>query len=128
MPTVTYIGRSWSTPNYDPTHPDFIRNEPREVTQAWLDRYAHRFGDDYRVEGSNSVDAGNDGVPDSGWSRADIAKWLANYDIKPKGYATKSTLLSLVETVMSPSGVEETEALVADSEEEIQEEETTGDE
>ena len=126
MPTVTYTGRSWSTGNIDPTHPDFIRHQPREVTTAWLDRYASRLGDDYHIEGYEpSVDAGNDGVPDSGWSRADISKWVAKYDIKPKGYATKSTLLSLVETVMSHDGVEETEALVADSQEE---EETTGDE
>ena len=132
MPTVTYRGRSWSTRNCDPTHRDFIRGEAREVTTAWLDTYVHRLGDDFLIEDyeAPTVDAGKDGVPDSGWSRADIAKWLANYDIKPKGYATKSTLLSLVETVMSPDGVEETEALVAESEEdEVQEEEeTTGDE
>jgi len=126
VPTVTYRGRSWSTRNCDPTHRDFIRGEAREVTTAWLDTYVHRLGDDYHIEDyEQTVDAGNDGVPDSGWSRGDIAKWLANYDIKPKGYATKSTLLELVATVMSPDGVEETEALVADSSEE---EETTGDE
>ena len=126
MPTVTYIGRSWSTGNIDPAHPDFIRHQPREVTTAWLDQYAFRLGDDYLIEGYEAtVDGGNDGIPDEGWSRGDIAKWRASYDIKPKGYATKSTLLSLVETVMSPDGVEETEALVADSQEE---EETTGDE
>ena len=123
MPTVTYIGRSWSTRNVDSTHPDFIRNEAREVTSAWLDRYFIRFGPDYLIEGyepavGESVDIGNDGVPDEGWSRKDISAWLANYDIKPKGYATKSTLLELVATVMSPDGVEETEALVAESAEE----------
>ena len=126
MPTVTYTGRSWSTRNIDPTHPDFIRGQSREVTTAWLDRYASRLGDDYKIEGyEKTVDAGNDGVPDSGWSRSDIAAWLAKYDIKPKGYATKTTLLSLVETVMSPEGVEETEALVEES---LEEETQTGDE
>ena len=123
MPTVTYIGRSWSTRNVDPTHPDFIRNEPREVTSAWMDRYFVRFGPDYLIEGyeppvGESVDIGNDGIPDEGWSRKDISAWLAKYDIKPKGYATKSTLLELVATVMSPDGVEETEALVEESIEE----------
>lgn len=130
MPTVTYIGRSWSTGNIDPTHPDFIRHQPREVTTAWLDKYAFRLGSDYTIEGykaSKIADSKSDlsGVPDSTWSRSDIAKWLSNYDIKPKGYATKTTLLSLVETVMSPDGVEETEALVEES---LAEEETTGDE
>ena len=123
MPTVTYIGRSLSTRNVDSTHPDFIRNEPREVTSAWLARYFVRFGPDYLIEGyeppvGESVDIGNDGIPDEGWSRKDISAWLAKYDIKPKGYATKSTLLELVATVMSPDGVEETEALVEESIEE----------
>jgi hypothetical protein len=127
VPTITYIGRSYETPNVDATHPAFIRGVTREVTQAWMDRYFPRFGDDYIIEGyeAPTVDAGNDGVPDSGWSRADIAKWLSNYDIKPKGYATKTTLLSLVETVMSPDGVEETEALIEES---LEEETQTGDE
>jgi hypothetical protein len=94
-----------------------------------LDKYAFRLGADYTIEGykaSKIADSDSDlsGVPDSTWSRGDIAKWLSNYDIKPKGYATKTTLLSLVETVMSPDGVEETEALV----EESLAEETTGDE
>ena len=123
MPTVTYIAKSWTTRNVDSTHPDFIRNEPREVTSAWLDRYFVRFGPDYLIEGyeppvGESVDIGNDGIPDEGWSRKDISAWLAKYDIKPKGYATKSTLLELVATVMSPDGVEETEALVEESIEE----------
>ena len=123
MPTVTYIGRSWSARNVDSTHPDFIRNEPREVTSAWMDRYYVRFGPDYLIEGydatvEESTDKGNDGIPDDGWSRKDISAWLANYDIKPKGYATKSTLLELVATVMSPDGVAETEELVAESKEE----------
>ena len=88
-----------------------------------MDRYFVRFGPDYLIEGyeppvGESVDIGNDGIPDEGWSRKDISAWLAKYDIKPKGYATKSTLLELVATVMSPDGVEETEALVEESIEE----------
>ena len=72
MPTVTYIGKSWSTRNVDSTHPDFIRNEPREVTSAWMDRYFVRFGPDYLIEGyepavGESVDIGNDGIPDEGY-------------------------------------------------------------
>ena len=51
MPSIMYIGRSWSTKNIDATHPDFIRGESRDVTQAWMDRYHGRFGDDYLIEG-----------------------------------------------------------------------------
>lgn len=124
MPTITYIGTRYQRPNPDKTHRDFIRGESREVTTAWLDRYGLRFGDDFRIEGWSrddeevTVDEGLDGVPDKSWSRADIQTWLAGYDIKPKGYATKTTLLELVATVMSPDGVAETEALVEDSAEE----------
>ena len=124
MPTVTYMGRSWSTRNIDAKYPDFTRGVPLEVTTAWLDKWGHRLSDDFIIEGYESVDAGNDDIPDAGWKRGDIVAWLAKYDIKPKGYATKTTLLELVETVMSPNGVEETEALI----EESAEEKTTGDE
>ena len=77
-----------------------------------------------KVPEAETVDAGNDGVPDEGWNRKDIATWLAGYDIKPKGYATKSTLLELVATVMSPDGVAETEEMVAESAESEEEEST----
>ena len=89
-----------------------------------LDKWGHRLSDDFIIKGYESVDEGNDDIPDAGWKRGDIVEWLAKYDIKPKGYATKTTLLELVETVMSPDGVQETEALI----EESAEEETTGDE
>ena len=122
MPTITYIGTRYQRPCPDKTHRDFIRGESREVTTAWLDRYGTRFGDDFRIEGwsheESTVDEGLDGIPDKSWSRADIQAWLAGYDIKPKGYATKTTLLELVATVMSPDGVAETEALVEESAEE----------
>lgn len=124
MPTVTYMGRSWSTRNIDGNYPDFKKGVPLEVTTAWLDKWGHRLSDDFIIEGYESVDEGNDDIPDAGWKRGDIVEWLAKYDIKPKGYATKTTLLELVETVMSPDGVQETEALI----EESAEEETTGDE
>ena len=117
MPTVTYIGRSFSKRNIDPSYPEFIRGRPQEVTTAWCDKYAGRLGDKYRVEGYVPVDAGNNSTPDETWKRGDIVAWLAKYDIKPKGYATKTTLLELVATVMSPNGVQETEALVEESKE-----------
>lgn len=120
MPTVTYCGRSWSTRNIDPTHRDFIRHETREVTSAWLDRFGSRLGDDFVIEGWSAEEAvtedrGGDGIPDEGWTRKDIQKWLEGYDVAPKGYATKSTLLEIVATVMSPDGVAETEEMAAEA-------------
>ena len=119
MPKITYIGKSYETPNQDSTHPSFKRGQMREVTVAWMDKYHNRFGDDYIItEYENTPPTEGitlDGTPTAEWSRSDIAGWLATYDIKPKGYATKTSLLGLVATVMSPDGVEETEALVEES-------------
>jgi len=126
VPTVTYIGRSHVRRATDANMADWEQNRPVEVTSAWLDRFHPRLdSDNFRVEGwtkedaeERTVDKGGDGVPDEGWSRKDISKWLAAYDIKPRGYATKTQLLELVDTVMSPDGVAETEELVAESQEE----------
>lgn len=117
MPKIIYIGKSYETANCDSTHPAFKRGQEREVTVAWMDKYFPRFGDDYIItEYEATTKKTNTGeVPNSEWSRSDIAEWLATYDIKPKGYATKTTLLGLVATVMSTDGVEETEALVEES-------------
>lgn len=118
MPTVVYNGRSYSVRSVDPSHPDFIRGEKREVTTAWLDQWGHRLGGHFIISGyEKTVDKENDGIPDEGWSRKDILAWLAKYEIKPNGYATKSKLLELVATVMSPDGVAETDELIADSKE-----------
>ena len=118
MPTVTYRGKSYSVRCIDPSHPEFIRGESREVTTAGLDQWGHRLGDNFTIEGyEKTFDKENDGIPDEGWSRKDILAWLAKYDIKPNGYATKSKLLELVATVMSPDGVAETDELIADSKE-----------
>jgi len=123
VPTIKYTGNRYSRSNPDKTHRDFVRGEIREVTTAWLDQWGYRFGEDFHIEGWTqgeevTVDEGLDGIPDKSWARADIQAWLAGYDIKPKGYATKTTLLELVATVMSPDGVAETEALVEESAEE----------
>lgn len=54
-----------------------------------------------------TVDAGADGVPDSGWRRADIISWLAKYDANPGRYATKTQLLGIVDALMNPDRIEE---------------------
>lgn len=131
MPIVTYIGRSHVRSADDPKMRDWTQNQPVEVTTAWLDKYGGILGEeDFRIEGwtpkgaeERTVDKGNDGVPDSGWNKKDIVKWLAAYDIKPSGYTTKTQLLEIVATVMSPDGVEETEELVKESAETEQESE-----
>ena len=61
------------------------------------------------IEGDKgeTVDEDNDGVPDSGWRRADIMSWLAKYDANPGRYATKTQLLGIVGALMNPDRIEE---------------------
>jgi len=115
----------------DPTMRDWEQNRPVEVTAAWCDKYAGALGEtDFRIEGwsaaeaeKRSVDQGNDGIPDKGWNKKDIATWLESYNLKPSGYATKTQLLEIVATVMSPDGVEETAEITEDIAAETQESE-----
>lgn len=129
MPTVTYIGRSHVRRATDPKMPDWQQNRPVDVTAAWLDHYHPRLdSDNFRIEGwtkteaeERTVDLDEDGVPDKGWNKKDIGTWLDAYGLKPSGYATKTQLLEIVATVMSPDGVEETEEMANDIAEEQQE-------
>lgn len=122
MPTVTYIGRSHVRRATDPRMRDWEQNRPVKVTSAWLDQFHPRLdGKNFRIEGwtlaeaeERTVDHGDDGIPDKGWNKKDIATWLASYNLKPSGYATKSQLLEIVATVMSPDGVEETAEIAED--------------
>jgi len=122
LPTVTYIGRSHIRRATDPTMRDWEQNQPVEVTSAWLDRFHPRLDDtNFRIEGwtkaeaeERTVDHGDDGIPDKGWNKKDIAAWLDSYNLKPSGYATKTQLLEIVATVMSPDGVEETAEIAED--------------
>ena len=52
MPTITYIGRRFQKRCVDPSHPNWIRGEAREVTAAWLDQYMPRVDmSHYVIEG-----------------------------------------------------------------------------
>ena len=65
-----------------------------------------------RIEGDELLhsDALGDGIPDSGWRKAQIETWLKSYGVTvPGGYKTKSSLLSIVDTVLSPAAEEEIE-------------------
>ena len=109
MPTVTYKGPWFTRRNPDSTLPDFERGKTIEVSQAWLDQYRGRLGDSHLIDGDEPAhsDDGNDGIPDSSWRRTEIIKWLNAYGVDTAGgYKTKSSLLSLVEVVLSPEAEE----------------------
>lgn len=69
-------------------------------------------GDGMRIEGDELLhsDALGDGIPDSGWRKVQIETWLKSYGVTvPGGYKTKSSLLTMVDMVLSPAAEEEIE-------------------
>lgn len=110
MPTVKYVGR-------EPTRSTglgmLIRNQPLEVSQADLDLWRHRLpfceitGDanasKKAVVEEKTVDEGNDGLPDKGWTRADIVSWLKDKGVQTRAGLTKAQLLTKVEETLNPT-------------------------
>jgi hypothetical protein len=111
---------------------NWVRGKPVEVNQEWLDRHArYRASPQFRIEGDKgvTVDAGNDGLPDSGWTKKDISAWLKGKGEVVSGYTTKSKLLDMVKTTLNPPAPEPEpvveEVLVEEAVEEAVEEQTT---
>lgn len=110
MPTVKYVGR-------EPTRSTglgvLIRNQPIEVSQADLDLWRHRLkfceitGDanasKKTVAEEKTVDEGADGIPDKGWTRADIVSWLKDNGVQTRAGLTKTQLLAKVEETLNPT-------------------------
>ena len=108
MPTVTYLGPYMWRRRSD-THGTWERNQPVEVSQEWLNHWRARLSPrDFSIEGDAgvTVDFGNDGIPDSGWTKKDIGAWLKGKGEAVSGYTTKSKLLDMVKTTLSPPAPE----------------------
>tara|TARA_R100001510_G_scaffold25725_1_gene22611 strand:- start:162 stop:560 length:399 start_codon:yes stop_codon:yes gene_type:complete len=112
LPTITYIGATVYRKRPD-RKDSWVRKEPVEVSQEWLDRYRVPICSNpsaFLVEGDAnaevSVDEGDDGIPDSGWVKKDISAWLTERGVELPGYATKSKLLALVEEHLNPPAAE----------------------
>ena len=78
MPIVTFIGPMAFRRRADMSG-QWLRNEPVEVSQKWLDQERRRLSPNYfRIEGDAgiTVDEGDDGIPDEGWTKKDISAWL----------------------------------------------------
>jgi len=100
MPKVTFTGPFYERRRRDsPT--SWIRGQENEVTQAWLNEWRHTLpAKHFKIEEDEGVtaDGDNDGIPDNGWSRKDILKWLTDNGVsKGSGYLTKTAALALVE-------------------------------
>ena len=106
MPQIRFNGPSFYGRCADPLAADFTRGEVREVSQDWMNQWRTTIGaPKFSILGDDgiTIDAGNDGIPDSGWTRKDILAWLAENGVTPTGaYVTKSGLLTLVNGVLNP--------------------------
>ena len=90
----------------------WVRGEPVEVSQSWLDRHRHSMApSQFRIEGDAgiTVDEGDDGIPDEGWTKKDISAWLKGKGSEVSGYMTKTKMLDMVGNVLNPKAVEENE-------------------
>ncbi len=131
MPTITSLGpyHTRTVPGMRRTYAE--RNVPMEVSQEWLDAYRNRLSPKWwKVEGDAgiTVDAGNDGIPDSGWTKKDITVWLEERGETVGGYATKSKLLGMVDLILNPPAPEPVVEEPVVEEPVAEETETTGDE
>lgn len=110
MPKITYIGSNPYLKLRDDT--EMHRGEVREVSQEWLNKYRHwarqKGPKNLLIEGDEgvTVDEGNDGLPDAGWTKKDITGWLKEKGVTVTGYATKAKLLDKVKTALNPPAPE----------------------
>ena len=100
MPTIQYRGR-W--PRMRTSYGDFIRGQPVEVSQSFLDENRIQFDKNiYDIEGdvvqgvSASVDLGNDGIPDEGWTRKEIIAYCEENHIPVRAGLSKAKLIERI--------------------------------
>ena len=131
MPTVTFLGPLAYRRRSDRSG-EWIRGEPVEVSQQWLNQERRRLNPRYfRIKGDAgvTVDEGDDGIPDAGWTKKDISALLKAQGVTLGGYATKAKLLGIVEETLNPPAPEPEPAVVEEPvAEEAVEESNIGDE
>jgi len=108
LPTVTFHGPKWYQILKDGS--EIYRGETREVSQAWVDEYRYYLNKNpcisVKGDAGVTVDEGDDGIPDAGWTKKDISAWLKAKGAEFGGYATKAKLLGLVEDTLNPPAPE----------------------
>jgi hypothetical protein len=83
----------------------YIRHQPKQVEQDWLDEQRSRLLPTHWLisEDANApTDIDLDGIPDIGWLRADIVAWLDKTGISIRAGLTKKQLLKKVEEHLAP--------------------------
>ncbi len=121
MPTVCYRGQQKA--GFNAGRLGFFEwGVPKMVSQEWLDERRNIINSDFIIEGDmfnvpgmvpagakETVDEGNDGIPDAGWVKRDISAWLESQGESVKAGATKRSLLKRVEEIMNTDPVGEPE-------------------
>ena len=119
MPSVTYLGPSYTRTKPGKGASDFIRGDTLEVSQDWLNEWRMWLSpEQFRIEGDEGVTVDDgDGLPDSGWNRKDILTWLKEKGVESGStYLTKSAALTLVQQTLNPPAPEPVEeAIVEDN-------------
>ena len=115
MPQVIYRGR-WPTKRT--SFGVWIRGQPQDVTQEWLDTHAFRLvgNPDFVVIGNEAADeAPSDESPDDGWTRAQIYDWLTLHDVRARAGLTKPQLLAAARGALGMEEPVESDDLAEDS-------------
>jgi len=125
LPTITYKGSRRAGANCGRLG-WWIWGETREVSAGWLDaNRAAVDGPEFVITGHTfdevkTVDEGDDGLPDMGWTKGDILSWMEENSVEgASSLKTKAKLLALIDAHLNPP-----EESLTDGEEA----ETTGDE
>lgn len=123
MPTITYKGPRRAGANCGRLG-WWTWGQAREVSVEWLEtNRAAIDGPEFRIEGytfeAPTVDEGDDGLPDMGWTKGDILSWMDEKGIESSSLSTKKKLLAAIDAHLNPP-----EESLTDGEEE----QTTGDE
>ena len=108
MPEARFLGPHYETRSLG-KDVRFPRGAWVYLTQAWLDDNRNNmYSGNFEIRGDEfTVDQGGDGLPDDGWTRADIMAWLKEQGV-PIGrtYKTKTALLGMVEQQLNPPAPE----------------------
>lgn len=123
MPTVKYNGPE---PTRRVGWGMLIRGQEQKVSQADLDSFRTQLlncdikGDANKPaapeEVFENVDEGDDGIPDNGWTRANIVGWLKEAGVQTRAGLTKAQLLARVDSHLNPTEeVNDSEALAEDN-------------
>jgi len=106
LPTITYKGPRRSGANMGRLG-WWIWGKPVDVSSEWLDtNRAAVDGADFVIEGHafETVDLGNDGLPDMGWKKGDILTYMEENGIEgASSLSTKKKLVAAIDAHLNPS-------------------------